>query len=68
MTWNMIQLSLLLYTATFIPYRTAFIFKDESSTMAAVEIFVDVLYVVDLFLNFFMAYEDIDKKIEVRLK
>lgn len=32
------------------------------------DIFIDVMYGLDLFLNFFMAYEDQDKKIEVRIK
>ena len=30
--------------------------------------FVDVLYFIDLILNFLMAYEDADKKLECRLK
>ena len=31
-------------------------------------IFVDFMYTVDLVLNFFMAFEDRDKKLETRMK
>ena len=68
MTWNFIVLLLLMYTATITPYRTAFVDNDDGSAISIFEIFVDTMYIVDLFLNFFMAYEDRDKKIEIRLK
>ena len=69
--WNMIILLLLLYTATLVPYRTAFLDNDDweqNYFLLVFDIFVDFLYFMDLFLNFFMAYEDRDKKLEVRLK
>ena len=34
MTWNTIVLVMLLYTATFVPYRTSFIESDEGSSLA----------------------------------
>lgn len=67
--WNFIVLLLLLYTATMIPYRTAFIDTDDpSSFIVNWEIFIDSLYILDFFLTFLMAFEDKDKKIEIRLR
>ena len=69
MVWNLIVFFLLMYTATLVPYRTVFI-EDESSTSVFFyfDMLVDILYGTDLILNFFMAYEDADKKLEIRLK
>jgi len=67
MTWNFVIMFLLLYTATFVPYRTAFI-DDVSTGLANFEWLVDALFIFDLFINFISAYEDRDKNIEVRLK
>lgn len=63
MIWNSVVMFLLLYTASFVPYQTAFI-DEDSSTMAVLDIFFDVMFVIDFILNFLMAYEDKDKKIE----
>ena len=63
------MLCLLLYTGTFTPYRTAFVeYDDPDSFIVKFEIFIDSMYILDLFMNFLMAYEDRDKKIEFRLK
>jgi hypothetical protein len=56
---------LLLYTATVVPYRTAFI--DKTSTgMFYFELFINALFIGDLILSFFSAYEKEDGKIEWR--
>lgn len=69
MVWNLIVFFLLMYTATLVPYRTIFIEdEDSSSPFFYFDMFVDVLYFIDLILNFLMAYEDADKKLECRLK
>jgi len=67
--WNFIVLCLLMYTAIFVPYRTAFI-EDENpnSFIVKFEVFIDSMYMFDFCLNFLMAYEDKDKKIEIRLR
>lgn len=65
--WNMVIIILLLYTATFVPYRTAFI-DDASGGLAGFEWLVDILFMIDLFVNFISAYEDGDKNTEVRLR
>lgn len=67
MFWNFIIMLLLLYTATFVPYRTAFI-DDAPQALVDFEWFVDALFIFDLIINFISAYEDRDKNIEVRLK
>jgi hypothetical protein len=67
-TWNIIIFFLLIYTATIVPYTTIFVDEEDSNFAATIGIIVDTLYFCDLILNFFMAYEDRDKKIEIRLK
>ena len=67
MFWNFVIMFLLLYTATFVPYRTAFI-DDVSESLTDFEWCVDALFIFDLIINFTSAYEDRDKNIEVRLK
>lgn len=56
---------LLLYTATYIPYKTAFV-ESSSDTVNTVEFAIDSLFFVDLFVNFISAYETADKNIEFR--
>lgn len=69
MLWNLIVFFLLMYTATLVPYRTIFIdFEPKYTFLFFFDIIVDILYSIDLVLNFFMAYEDADKKLETRLK
>lgn len=69
MVWNLIVFCLLMYTATLVPYRTIFIDVEEKYTfLFYFDALVDLLYFMDLILNFFMAYEDADKKLETRLK
>jgi hypothetical protein len=64
-SWNIIMMLLLLYTATYIPYKTAFI--EESSDMVNnIEFAIDSLFFVDVFINFVSAYETTDKNIEFR--
>lgn len=67
MAWNLVTLALLLYTATFVPYRTSFIEKAPPG-LAVWEWIVDTLFCVDIFINFISAYENSDKNIEVRMK
>ena len=63
------MLLLLLYTATMVPYRTAFLDTDDPTLFIVQwELFIDGCYILDFFLTFLMAYEDKDKKIEIRLR
>ncbi|CDW85707.1 UNKNOWN [Stylonychia lemnae] len=63
--WNIVMMFLMLYTATYIPYKTSFI--DETSTLVNnIELAIDSLFMWDLIMNFISAYEDSDKNIEFR--
>jgi len=61
--WNIVMMFLMLYTATYIPYKTSFI-DDTSDFVNNVELFIDSLFMWDLIMNFISAYEDSDKNIE----
>ena len=64
--WNVIMMFLLLYTATYVPFKTAFI--DESPNYVNnIEFSIDSLFFVDIVVNFISAYETADKNIEFRL-
>lgn len=56
-----------MYTAIIVPYRTAFV--DETTTgWFYLEIFLDALFVVDLFVNFMSAVEINDEEVDIRFK
>lgn len=63
--WNIIMMLLLLYTATYIPFKTAFI-EDSSDLVNTIEFSIDSLFFVDLGVNFISAYETTYKNIEFR--
>ena len=56
MVWNLIMILLLMYTATYVPYKTAFL-DDTSQGLFVFDIFVDTLFFLDIFVNFFSGYE-----------
>ena len=54
--WNVIIMILLAYTATYMPYKTCFV--DDSTVLAdTVDWTVDVLFMVDIVINFLSAFE-----------
>ena len=55
--WNLIIIALLLYTAIFVPFKIAFI-QNDGIVMKTFEWIVDILFVIDIFINFMSAYED----------
>lgn len=57
---------LLLYTATYVPYKTAFV-EESPNYVNNIEFSIDSLFFVDLVVNFISAYETADKNIEFRL-
>lgn len=63
--WNIVMMLLLLYTATYIPFKTAFI-EESSSIVNTIEFSIDSLFFVDLVVNFISAYETTYKNIEFR--
>jgi hypothetical protein len=63
--WNMVVLFLLSYTATIVPYRTAF--EDTPPTFFFYfDILVDILFFMDLFVNMFSAIEKGENNFETR--
>lgn len=65
--WNSVVMLLLLYTSIFVPFQTAFVDSDNQFYQD-LDVFFDCMFILDFVLNFFMAYEDKDKKVEIRLK
>jgi Ion transport protein len=64
--WNVIMMLLLLYTATYVPFKTAFV--DESPQYVNnIEFAIDSLFFIDIVVNFISAYENAEKNIEFRL-
>ena len=58
--WNVIMILLLAYVATFVPFNICFNldFTGELSTMDIVDAIVDILFAVDIVINFLSTYED----------
>mmetsp|Transcript_34187 Transcript_34187/g.6166 ORF Transcript_34187/g.6166 Transcript_34187/m.6166 type:complete len:108 (+) Transcript_34187:406-729(+) len=54
--WDFIIVLLLVYTATVMPFKFAFI--DDDSDWLIAEIMIDVLFLTDVVLTFFSAYYD----------
>lgn len=65
--WNVTMMLLMLYTASYVPYKTALI-DEQSSAVDKLEIVIDSLFIFDLFVNFISAFEDRDSNLEFRLK
>ena len=55
--WNIIIILLLIYTASFVPVKTAF-FDDDPHGLAEFEQVLDALFMLDLIIQFFSAYQD----------
>jgi len=54
---------MLFYVATVMPYTISFIDYGRFSVWYYIDIVVDVFFILDLFINFFYAYYDNDKKL-----
>jgi hypothetical protein len=66
--WNMLLALLLLYTATIMPYRMAFVEPVLFDTWFFIELVVDVGFVTDVFVNLFSAIYDVENKLVVNRK
>lgn len=64
--WNVVMMLLVIYTGTYIPYKTAFI-DSSSSLVNYIELGIDSLFVFDIIVNFLSAYEDSERNVEFRL-
>ncbi|MEE4248579.1 MAG: hypothetical protein V2I33_24640 [Kangiellaceae bacterium] len=49
--WNIVLVILLLYTATIMPFRMAFIETDWYTPWFFIELVIDALFVVDIYVN-----------------
>lgn len=64
--WNLLIIAMLVYTATYVPYRVAFIESRGSTGFQAFEYTIDALFFVDIVINFIAATEKKDKSLEIR--
>ena len=55
--WNLIIVVLLLYTATYVPYRVSFIDGESSLAFKIFENTIDGLFFCDIIVNFLSAIE-----------
>ena len=58
--WDIIIIIILFYTATYAPYRIAFADDSPTGFLRALEIFVDVVFISDIFVTFLTPYERYD--------
>lgn len=56
--WNMIVIFLLVYTATVMPFRIAFIENKLFDEWFFIDLFIDVLFFIDVLVNLTSAYYD----------
>jgi hypothetical protein len=61
------MLLLLIYIATYVPFKTAFI-AETTLEMFVFDTCVDVLFFLDVIINFISAYEDEDKNLVLSFK
>lgn len=62
----MVVMLLLLYTGTYIPYKTAFV-EESPDYVNNIELSIDSLFFVDIIVNFISAYENEERNIETRI-
>ena len=60
LVWNWILLAIIVYVMTFMMYTTAF--KYINRTLEMIENLMDILFIIDLFVNFFVPYYDEDEE------
>ena len=59
--WNILMIFLLLYVASYVPYGICFDNRPPESPMEVmdyVDMAVDILFAIDIFINFLSSYED----------
>lgn len=65
--WTVVIVFLLIYTAIFVPYKIAFI-ETESEVLKIVEATVDILFGIDIIVNFISATENKNGQLVVEHK
>lgn len=61
--WNIVVILLLIYTATYAPYRMAFV-ESVGPMMYVFETLIDSLFIMDFLVNLIAAYENEDGTVE----
>jgi hypothetical protein len=66
--WDPIMVLCLLYTGIIMPFKITYIADQPCSwtLLDVLDIIVDVLFIMDLYVSFFSAYEDSSRGITVR--
>lgn len=66
--WDFLMIGLIVYTASYAPYRTAFMMPETSTLLWAVETALDFLFLIDIFVSFITPYERLDGTLECNYK
>jgi hypothetical protein len=67
--WDVGIIIILLYTATYAPFKVAFLDDDDSSTGVLVfETIIDVMFLMDIFITFMTPFKRINGSYETRFK
>jgi hypothetical protein len=61
--WNFVLIFLLVYTATVMPYRIAFIDSIMFDSWWFIDLIIDILFLFDVFVNLTSAYYDHEGKL-----
>jgi hypothetical protein len=58
--WNILMIFLLFYVATWVPVNICFNQEtsEEMTTVDWIDMFVDILFGIDILINFLSSYED----------
>ena len=66
--WDVVMIILLLYTATLVPYKISFADDIHEMGVSQFDIFVDVLFAIDIIVNFITPYEKYDGSLQTNHK
>ena len=61
--WNIILINLLFYTATVTPYKIAFIEAKPWEPWFVLDFMIDILFFIDVCINWMSAYHDADGRL-----
>ena len=62
--WTIVIVLLLVYTAIFVPFKIAFV-ETESNVWKGMDATVDILFGIDIIINFISAYETSDGRLVI---
>ena len=65
--WTCVIIVMMAYTATYMPFQICFLQDKTTSFQNFLEYFLDVVFGIDIVINFMSAYENDDGTVEPRL-